>query len=70
MPVDPTAFWPLGTQLLRLLCRAPSPDLPICKTRVLHGGRGLLWDKLVGIHPREDDVHVFPLEVQPDDLDG
>ena len=66
MPIDPASFMSGAGALLKFLCRAPSPDLPICKTRIVHGGSGMIWNKRVGIHPRENDVHVFPIEAPSD----
>lgn len=39
---------------LRLKKVASSQDIPVCNTRVIRGGHGMVWDKKIAVHPLHD----------------
>ena len=36
-------------------------DIPICRTRIVRGDRGMPWDGLIAIHPRDDRIEIRSL---------
>ena len=41
-------------------------DIPVCSTRPMRGGRGMLWEKMILVHPRDDRLEVRWAEGQDD----
>ena len=52
--MDPTQFIePLIKGLVKLFSNRPG-DIPVCRTRIIRGGRGWPWNHRLRIHPRPD----------------
>ena len=49
------------SKVLVEIVRAPK-DLPVCKTRIIRGGRGFLINRRLAIHPLPDGtLHITPI---------
>lgn len=44
---------PIFTALSKLFSNRPG-DIPVCRTRIIRGGRGWPWNHRLGIHPLPD----------------
>ena len=59
----PAAAGLLAKILLRVFKEG---DIPVCSTRPMRGGRGMLWEKMILVHPRDDRLEVRWAEGQDD----
>jgi hypothetical protein len=41
-------------------------DIPVCHTRIMRVGRGLIWNEQIGVHPLEDGhLQLTPIREDP-----
>ena len=60
MTDDTSSWWEFDLSLLggrfriKRITRGNAPDIEVCTTRIVRGGRGLPWDERIAIHPMPD----------------